>query len=534
MRYFFLTILIFFSFLTANSQFRFNSELIKLNNVFNVISNMYVDSVNEKKLVEAAIVATLKELDPHSSYIPKEEVERVNEVLDGSFEGIGVQFQIFEDTILVVQTISGTPADKVGMMPGDRIVYINDELMAGKKIQNSDVLKRLRGPRGSEVKVQVARRGLSDFLLFRINRDKIPVYSVDAHYMLNNETGYIKINNFGHKTMDEYRQAFTKLQKAGMKNLILSLEGNGGGLMDKAFELADEFLGRGKLVVYTEGLKQPKKVSTATALGGFEQGKLIILVDEYSASASEIVAGAVQDWDRGLIIGRRTFGKGLVQSQIPLNDGSMIRLTVSRYHTPTGRSIQKPYKDGIEKYQKELEERFKHGEMLYVDSIHFPDSLKYQTLMLGRTVYGGGGIMPDLFIPIDTTRFTPLHRKLVAQGIVNKVVVQYIERNRETLKRKYPDFGKYYRDFNIDEAFINQLKKTAETEKITIHEEQLAKSRSLISLQLKALIARDLWSMNEYFRIMDNENESLKKAISIFEKEGEYDRLLKNVKTKAK
>ena len=510
----------------TSAQLKINSDLLKLNNVFSVISNLYVDSINEKKLVETAIIATLKELDPHSSYIPKDEVERVNEPLEGSFEGVGIQFQIFEDTILVVQTISGTPAEKVGVMPGDRIIFINDELMAGQKIQNSDVMKRLRGPKGSEVSVKILRRGLSDLLLFKIIRDKIPVNSIDASYMIDQETGYIRINNFGSKTIEEYKVAVAKLTKAGMKNLILSLQGNGGGYLNAAIELADEFLDRGKMIVYTEGLNQRRSTANATAMGGFEQGKLIILVDEYSASASEIVSGAVQDWDRGIIMGRRTFGKGLVQRQIPLTDGSMLRLTTSRYYTPTGRSIQKPYNDGVEKYQKDIAERFNHGEMLHADSIHFPDSLKYQTLSLKRTVYGGGGIMPDIFIPIDTTKFTEYHRKIVAQGIVNKVIVQFNEKNRDMLKKKYKDFEKYYQDFSIDSTLLDQLKENAEKESIAYDEEQFEKSKDLIALQLKALIARDIWSMNEYYRIMDAENESLQKAIQLLQTPGAYEKIL--------
>jgi len=508
------------------SQLKINSDLLKLNNVFNVISNLYVDSIDEKKLVETAIIATLKELDPHSSYIPKDEAERVNEPLEGSFEGVGIQFQIFEDTILVVQTIAGCPAEKVGVMPGDRIITINNELMAGKKIQNSDVMKNLRGPKGSEVEVQITRRGKPGLMLFKIVRDKIPINTVDASYMIDSETGYIKINNFGAKTVDEYKDAFNKLSKSGMKNLILSLQGNGGGYLNAAIELADEFLGRNQLIVYTEGLRQPKSVANASALGAFEQGRLIILVDEYSASASEIVSGAVQDWDRGIIIGRRTFGKGLVQRQIPLTDGSMLRITTSRYYTPTGRSIQKSYKDGIEKYQKDLEERFDHGEMQHADSIHFPDSLKYQTLMLKRTVYGGGGIMPDIFIPIDTTRYTEYHRKIVAQGVVNKVIVQYIDKQRDKLKKKYPDFEKFQNSFIIDEKIIEGLKDVATAEGITFNEQQFNKSKNLILLQLKALIARDLWSMNEYYRIMDAENESLQKAIQLLNTPGAYEKII--------
>lgn len=526
MKKIFIFLLTFIHVFTTSSQLRINSELLKLNNVFSVISNLYVDSVDEKKLVETAIMATLKELDPHSSYIPKDEVDRVNEPLEGSFEGVGIQFQIFEDTILVVQTISGTPAEKVGVMPGDRIIYINEDLMAGQKIQNSDVMKRLRGPKGSEVSVKISRRGIPQLMLFKIIRDKIPVNSVDASYMIDQETGYIRINNFGSKTVEEYKSAFSKLKKAGMKNLILSLQGNGGGYLNAAIELADEFLGRGQLIVYTEGLKQPRSTANATAIGGFEQGKLIVLVDEYSASASEIVSGAVQDWDRGIIIGRRTFGKGLVQRQVPLTDGSMLRLTTSRYYTPTGRSIQKPYKDGVEKYQQDLLERYNHGEMQHADSIHFPDSLKYQTKILKRTVYGGGGIMPDIFIPIDTTRYTDYHRKIVAQGIVNKVVVQFNDKNRDKLKKKYKDFEKYYRDFTVDAGILNQIREMAEKEGVAYDEEQFRKSEYLIRLQLKAIIARDMWSVNEYYRIMDEENESLQRAIRILNTEGEYEKIL--------
>lgn len=312
-----------------------------------------------------------------------------------------------------------------------------------------------------------------------------------------------------------------------MKSLILDLQGNGGGYLNAAIELADEFLGRGQLIVYTEGLNQPKSAANATAIGGFETGKLVVLVDEYSASASEIVSGAIQDWDRGVVVGRRTFGKGLVQRQVPLTDGSMLRLTTSRYYTPSGRCIQKPYKDGVEKYQKDLSERYKHGEMQHADSIHFPDSLKYQTKLLGRTVYGGGGIMPDVFIPIDTTRFTDYHRKIIAQGIVNKVIVQYIDQNRVQLKKKYKEFNKYYKEFIADSSLLGQIKEKAEKEGITFNEEQYLKSEKLIGLQLKALIARDLWSTNEYYRIMDAENESLQKAIEILNDNDIYDGYLR-------
>ena len=522
----FLFACVIFSSVAALSQLRLTADILKLNNVFSAITNLYVDSVDEKKLVETAIVAALKDLDPHSSYIPKEEVEKTNEPLEGSFEGVGIQFQIFNDTILVVQTITGTPAEKVGVKPGDRIVYIDGELIAGQKIQNSDVTKRLRGKKGSEVEVKILRRGVPELILFKIIRDKIPVNSIDASYMIDEEIGYIKINNFGSKTIDEYKAAFFALKKEGMKHLILNLQGNGGGYLNAAIELADEFLGRDKLIVYTEGLRQRRMTSTATAVGGFEQGKLIILVDEYSASASEIVSGAVQDWDRGIIVGRRTFGKGLVQRQIPLSDGSMLRLTTSRYYTPSGRSIQKPYKDGVEKYRKDLADRHEHGEMQHIDSIHFSDSLKYTTNVLKRTVYGGGGIMPDVFVPLDTTRFTDFHRKIVAQGVMNKIVVQYNDRNRNSLKRKYRDFEQYKNTFSVDMELLDQMKEMAEQEGIVYDEEQYNRSKDLISLQLKALIARDIWSMNEYYRIMDAENEALQRAVHILRNPDEYSQIL--------
>ena len=504
-----------------------NLQQRKLTNALTAISNLYVDSINDKKLVESALEGILKELDPHSLYIPKEEVERVNEPLEGSFEGVGIQFQIMEDTLLVIQTISGCPAAKVGVLPGDRILYIDSELVAGVKIKNSDIFKRLRGPKGSEVTVKIRRGGVKELLEFKIIRDKIPLYSVDATYMIGKDIGYIKINNFGNTTVQEFKKAFNTLREKGMKQLILSLQGNGGGYLNAAIQLADEFLATNKLIVYTQGLNQPKTIAESSSIGDFEKGKLIVLVDEYSASASEIVSGALQDWDRAIIIGRRTFGKGLVQRQFPLIDGSMLRLTVARYYTPTGRCIQKSYKGGYEKYEMDLVDRFKKGELLHADSIHFPDSLRFQTLNLKRTVYGGGGIMPDIFVPLDTTRFTDFHRKIVGMGIVNKVCVQYIDKNREQLKKKYTSFDKFKKDYEVDEAFLSQLITQAKKEKIKVDSAQYAISKPFIKLQLKALVARDLWEMNEYYQIMDADNESLQKAIEILKKPGEFEKILK-------
>jgi len=499
----------------------------KLTNALTAISNLYVDSINDKKLVADALEAILKELDPHSVYIPKEEIERVNEPLEGSFEGVGIQFQLMEDTLLVIQTISGCPAEKVGVLPGDRIIYINNDLVAGVKMQNSDIFKRLRGPKGTEVTVKVRRGDQKELIEFKIIRDKIPLYSVDATYMIGKDIGYIKINNFGNSTVQEFEKAFEALQKKGMKHLILSLQGNGGGYLNAAIALADEFLSANKLIVYTQGLNQPKSVAESTTTGIFETGKLIVLVDEYSASASEIVSGALQDWDRAIIVGRRTFGKGLVQRQFPLIDGSMLRLTVARYYTPTGRCIQKSYKNGYEKYEMDLSDRYKKGEFLHADSIHFPDSLRFQTLNLKRTVYGGGGIMPDIFVPLDTTRFTTFHRTIVAKGVVNKVCVQYIDKNRAELKKKYPSFDKFKKEYEVDDAILNQLVSEAKKEKIKVDEAQYATSKPLIKLQLKALVARDLWEMNEYYQIMDADNESLQKAIEILHTPGAFEKILK-------
>jgi len=499
----------------------------KLVNALSAISNLYVDSINDKKIVETTLETILKDLDPHSVYIPKEEVERVNEPLEGSFEGVGIQFQLMEDTLLVVQTISGCPAEKVGVLPGDRIIFINNDLVAGVKMQNSDIFKRLRGPKGTEVTVKIKRGNKRELIEFKIIRDKIPIYSIDANYMIGKDIGYIKINNFGSSTVQEFEKAFNDLQKKGMKNLIVSLQGNGGGYLNAAIQLADEFLSKNKLIVYTQGLNQPKSVAESTATGVFETGKLIVLVDEFSASASEIVSGALQDWDRAIIVGRRTFGKGLVQRQFPLIDGSMMRLTIARYYTPTGRCIQKSYKGGYEKYEQDLTDRYKHGEFLHADSIHYPDSLKFKTLNLKRTVRGGGGIMPDIFVPLDTTSYTNLHRKMVAQGIVNKVCVQFIDKNRDELKMKYTTFEKYKKEFQIDESLLKELASAAQKGKIEVDPAQYEKSKPLIKLQLKALIARDLWEMNEYYQIMDADNESLQKAVEILQKPGAYEKILK-------
>lgn len=492
------------------------------------ITNLYVDTTSETKLVEDAIVGMLEKLDPHSTYMDPEETKQMNEPLQGNFDGIGIQFNVLTDTVYVIQVIPGGPSEKVGLMAGDRIIEVNDSLIAGVKMKTSDIMKRLRGPKGSEVRVKVKRGDRPELIEYRIVRGKIPVYSLDAAYMADKQTGYIKLNRFAASSANEFREALEKLRKTGMKNLILDLQGNGGGYLNIAIELADEFLEKQRLIVYTKGSKQPREEAHSTARGQFQNGRLVILVDESSASASEIVTGAIQDWDRGVVVGRRTFGKGLVQKPIPLPDGSMIRLTVSRYYTPTGRCIQKPYERGnLDAYHHDLIDRYNKGELMSADSIHFPDSMKYQTLVTGRTVYGGGGIMPDVFIPVDTTRYTDYHRKLVAAGVVNRVAMNYMDRHRVELTKKYPTFAAYKQSFQVDDELLNELTLMGQQDKIELVAEEFERSKALIALQVKALIARDLFDMAQYFQIINEDNPSYLKALEIINSKEHYNRLLK-------
>jgi len=490
------------------------------------IKNLYVDVIDENKLVEEGLRAMIKELDPHSAYMTVDEVKEMNEPLQGGFDGIGISFNMLKDTLFVIEVISGGPSEKVGLMPGDRIIMVDDKPIAGVKMPNSEVMKRLKGPKGTKVKVSIKRSGLESLRDFTIVRDKIPIYSMDAAFMVDKSTGYIRLNRFGATTADEFREAFDNLKKQGMTQLILDLESNGGGLMSAATELADEFLSKDKCIVYTEGKHSPRQTSEASANGCFEKGKLIILIDEYSASASEILSGAIQDWDRGLIIGRRSFGKGLVQRPIPLQDGSMLKLTVSRYFTPSGRFIQKPY-ENAESYSKDLIDRYNHGEMSNADSIHFPDSLRTSTLLNKRTIYGGGGIMPDVFVPMDTTRYTSLHRILAASGIMNRFSIQYMDNHRKDLNTTYPNVDNFIEKFSVDDSMLDQMIHLAETEKITISDEDRKSDKTLLMKQLKAYIARDLGKSADYYKVMWPENESLKEALRILQDRKAYDELLK-------
>ena len=491
-----------------------------------LIDNFYVDTANSDKLVEEAIVAVLKELDPHSAYISKKDVEKANEPLVGSFEGIGVTFQLIRDTITVISPTAGGPSEKVGIMTGDKFIKIDGEDAFGKKVNNEYVQKHLRGKKGSKVTVSVMRSGDPELIDFEIIRDKIPLNSINAAFMLNDQIGYIKLDQFARDSDEEFKKAFAKLSSQGMKSLVFDLRGNTGGFLSTAIELVDEFLTEDKLIVFQEGLHQPRQEWRSTSNGLFTKGNLVVLIDEGSASASEILSGAIQDHDRGVVIGRRSFGKGLVQQPKSLPDGSIIRLTTARYHTPTGRCIQRPYEDGVEEYHKEMLKRLENGEYFHADSIHFPDSLKYKTDG-GRTVYGGGGIMPDIFIPVDTSFNSKLYTNLVRKGALNRFTTDYALQHRDEMLKKYADFAQFNKEFTVGDDLIVGLKKVGEENKVEWNEEEFARSEKFIRLQVKALIARNVYEMQQYYEVMLAEDNGVQKAIEILSNEKEYKRILK-------
>ena len=509
-----------FLFLTNNSSAQQNPDQNKLLEVFNYINYLYVDNVNTKEITESAIVAALEKLDPHSTYISKEDVDDANQSINGNFVGVGIRFQLLKDTLHVVATISGGPSEKVGLMAGDKIIIINGEKIANVRLKNSQVREKLMGELGSKVRIEVLRGKESTPIPFTITRDKIAVNSVDCHYMVTPETGYIKLNSFSHTTTDEITKSLKELVGKGMKNLILDLQDNGGGLMYAAKTVCDEFLSGEKMVVYSEGKHQPRQDLITDTKGNWEKGKFIVLVNENSASASEIVSGAIQDWDRGLIVGRRTFGKGLVQRPIDLSDGSQMRLTIARYYTPTGRNIQKSYGANKDDYHNDVIKRLKHGELTVQDSIKFPDSLKHLTLIKKRTVYGGGGIMPDVFVPLDTTEYTDYFRSILNLGIFNSFGLTYVNQNRESLKKEYQTFSNYTKKFMCDDqfmtSFFNYIKK--EHASLIFNEKEYKISENLIKTMIKSLIAQDLWGSNEFYIILNTKNSSLNAALEVLNK----------------
>lgn len=495
-----------------------------------MINSLYVDDADTKKLTEAAIRAMLEELDPHSSYLNEEEVKAMNEPLQGNFDGIGISFNMLTDTLYVMEVIAGGPSQKVGLMPGDKIIKVNDTVIAGVEMNNQDVVKMLRGPKGTTVNVSVLRRGVPELIEFRIVRDRIPITSIDASYMVADDIGYIRLSRFGVTSGEEFKKAENELKAQGMKHLLLDLTDNGGGILQVANEIADEFLGDGKLIVYTEGKNQPRFTMNATGGDALQDGRLVILVNGASASASEILAGAVQDWDRGVVVGRRTFGKGLVQRQLPLPDGTMIRLTVARYYTPTGRSIQRPYEEGnLDAYNMDFMNRIQHGELFAADSIHFADSLQYTTLVNKRTVYGGGGIMPDYFVPVDTTSGTMLHANLNARGVINRAAIAEVDNRRAELLEKFSNVDSFSAGYQVSDEIENRIQTLAKEEDIEWNQEEYARSRSLISLQLKALIARDLYNSSAFYRIINEENDIFQEGLEIISDSRRYDGLLQGI-----
>jgi len=508
-------------------QFDPKSTTQKFASALQVINFAYVDTVNESKLVEKAIIATLKELDPHSQYISKEDLQRTNEPLEGNFEGIGISFQIHKDTILVISPVPGGPAENLGILAGDKIVKINGENATGTQVDNNYVFKLLRGNKGTNVNVSIYRKGKSKLIEYTIRRDRIPINSIDASFMATSNIGYIKLNRFSRTTMDEFRASIGALKDYGMESLILDLRGNSGGYLDVAIDLADEFIGAGKLVLYTEGNSSPRRKYKSSFRGSFEQGKLVILIDEGSASASEIVAGAIQDWDRGLIVGRRSFGKGLVQRPYYLPDSSVIRLTVARYYTPTGRCIQKPYKQGYEQYYNDLLKRLERGELTDADKINLPDSLKYYTPN-HRVVYGGGGIMPDIFVPWDSTLYTDFYVDLLSKGIFNDFVLEYVDRERSNLLQKYSEIDQFQYRFNANAKFMDAFLQYAEDADVFPKDDELKLSYELIKFQLKALIARNLYDINSYFEVLSTIDEGYQRAVEVLRQDSHFAELITN------
>lgn len=493
-----------------------DNNLRRLNQVVNYIDAGYVEDVNYEKIINKAIEALIGELDPHSSFIPKEEVAAADERIRGDFVGIGVRFQVMKDTMNVSSVIPGGPSEKVGLQDNDRIVFVNDTTIAGVKMSTSEIRKRLMGELGSKVKVTVYRGKSNTPLTFTITRGKIRINSVDCAYMIDDKIGYIKLNAFSRSTTAEIDSSIQMLKKQGMKQLVLDLQNNSGGLMYAAKDLADNFISDKKLIVYSQGRRQPRQDLNAGERDLFEKGDLVILINEFSASASEIVSGAIQDWDRGLIIGRRSFGKGLVQRPIPLMDGAELRLTIAKYYTPSGRNIQKPY-ENVKDYELDYLNRLKHGETVTKDSIHFPDSLKFETLIKKRAVYGGGGIMPDIFVPMDTSALTPYFNKLFRGGYFNSFTFTYSREHKKELLEKFPTIKAFKAGFHVDEKLRTEFTDFAQKEDSTLvfNAEEYEKNKKYIETRLLGLIASDIYGFENSFEILNELNTPLQEAIRV-------------------
>ncbi len=491
--------------------------------VLQFIEGYYVDKPDMDALATEAIVAMLEKLDPHSTFIPRDEVADANQQIQGSFVGVGIRFQIVKDTLLVINTIEGGPSEKVGIMAGDQIIKVDGSNMSGVGLKNSDVRSKLLGDKDTRVQVTIKRKGQPELLEFTVVRDKIIENSVVATYMIDKKIGYIKLIRFSKNSHEEMRDAIKKLKSEGMEDLIVDLQDNGGGLLDVSAQIVDEFLDGNKLIVYSEGRRRPRKDYRATTKGIYESGRLVLLINESSASASEIFSGAIQDWDRGLLVGRRSFGKGLVQQPIPLSDGSEMRLTIARYFTPSGRFIQKPYENGkTEEYLKEKYNRSLSGELFSADSVDFPDSLKYQTLSKKRTVYGGGGIMPDVFVPLDTTGVNELFRVMVRNGFFNNFSIEQINNNREFLKTKFPSFASFQKDFykyfsaELEDKFIEYIKK--EKEDLSYTDAEYEECKKLIAYRVKAAFASNLYGLSQSYEVSNEYNNTLQRAVEILQK----------------
>lgn len=514
---------------TLSAQRSLPQALQKLMNAEYAISSLYVDSVNEDKLVEEAIKGMLESLDPHSSYTDAKETKELEEPLQGEFSGVGIQFNMNKDTLYVIQTVPGGPSERVGVLAGDRIIYVNDTIIAGVKMKNSDIQKRLRGKKGTNVTIKVKRPGVKELITFRITRDNIPLHSIDAQYMLDERTGYLRISRFGAKTHEEMMDALKELKKQGMTQLIMDLSDNGGGYLNAAIDMCNEFLDRGQLMVYTEGDNSPRNEANANGWGEYQDLHMVVMVNQYSASAAEIFAGAMQDWDRAVIVGRRTFGKGLVQRPFKFEDGSMMRLTVARYYTPSGRCIQKPYSRGDKKaYEKELLDRANEGEYYSLDSIQFNDSLRYTTRLNHRIIYGGGGVMPDVYVPIDTSEYSTYYRDLSAKGILNQYVIKYVDKNRKSIAKQYSTLDAFDRGFAVSDEMMRDLIAMGEQDSIKFDEEKYRTSELLLKDIVKGLIARDVYGdQSAYNVIINHRNPDLKAAIEVLNDRERFDRLLR-------